>query len=64
MENVSRDFGTGLLDYVRRSARWDADRREPVRVAFASAIEDVEPKGVRALILVPLVAAFFAGLPG
>jgi hypothetical protein len=64
MEAPSKDFGTGLLDYVRRNPGWDPERREPTRVAWIPASDQREFRAGGMLPLVPLVAAFFAGLSG
>ena len=64
MEHVAKDFGTGLLDYVRRSPDWDPDTRMPVRIGWVTAVEEGRPSRLGTLVLVPLVAAFFAGRIG
>jgi hypothetical protein len=58
---ASKDFGTGLLAYMRRNPHWRADRRELVRVAW---VQVPEPQGRRAslLSLVPIAAAIIAEL--
>jgi hypothetical protein len=62
MEHDLSDFGTGLLAHLRRSPHWVADRRELMRVAFASAPEPATPRRTTWVALVPLVAGLLAEL--
>ena len=65
MELDSREFGTGLLEYLRRNSVWDATARQLVRVPFIAVEETAEPQRRRpALALVPFLAAFITGLAG
>lgn len=64
MERVSREFGTGLLEYVRRNPLWDATCRQLVHIPFIADEETAEPRRRPALALVPFLAAFIVGLAG